>query len=176
MTGRPPSPTNRTELLAAIEQSWHALMDLAQALSPEQWSGPTDAAGWSAKDHLAHLAAWERSLLFLLEGKPAWDGVGISQEDYFSRDIDGVNEIIRQHTIATPPDAVLRQFREQHAALVARIGETTEDRLALTYSVFVTGHPGQPGKQEPTMIEALGEDTWQAYDEHRGYIERILAG
>jgi len=176
MTENPGTPQNRAELLARIEAAWTSLEDLVNSLTDEQLTVPTDAAGWSARDHLAHLAAWEHTLLYLLEGKPAWDGAGISQEAYFSQDIDGINEVIRQQTITTPPGEVMQRFRQQHAALIARIEATSEERLALRYSAFITGHPGRPNAEEPTILEALGEDTWQAYDEHRGYIERIVAG
>jgi len=31
-----------------------------------------DQQGWRVKDHLTHIAAWEQSLLALLEGRDRW--------------------------------------------------------------------------------------------------------
>jgi uncharacterized protein (TIGR03083 family) len=176
MPEHPEGPQTKAGLLQRIDQSWRNLETLAENLTADQWEGPTDAAGWTVKDHVAHLAAWERSMLFLLEGNPPWDGAGVSQEDFFSRDYDASNEVIRQQHRAESPEQVWTGYQQLHEEMKHRIAATPEDRLALRYSEYITGHPGKPETAEPTMIAALGEDTWQAYDEHLSYINRILAG
>jgi uncharacterized protein (TIGR03083 family) len=170
-----PAPATKAELLDRIDQAWRDLQATIESLQPEQLTTPTDAAGWSVKDHLAHLAAWERAMVFLLNDRPQWEGAGLSQEDYFSPDIDAINEVIRQRTLDTPPDDVLQDLEQTNSNLLQRIREIPEDRLQLPYSQFITGHPGRPGSDEPTIIATLSEDTWQAFDEHRTYIERIVS-
>jgi uncharacterized protein (TIGR03083 family) len=168
-------PQTKAELLDRIDRAWRDLQATIDSLPPGQLITPTNAAGWSVKDHLAHLAAWERAMVFLLNDRPQWEGAGISQEEYFSRDIDAVNEVIRQRTLGTSPADVVQDLEQTNGDLLQRIREMPEDRLQLPYSEFVTGHPGRPGSDEPTIIATLSEDTWQAFDEHRIYIERIVA-
>jgi len=50
----------KSELLAEIERDWAALQEGLSRLTPEQLTEIRDRQGWSAKDHLTHLAAWER--------------------------------------------------------------------------------------------------------------------
>ena len=58
----------KAELLQAIERSWASLDDLVAGLrEPELTRHGPD--GWSVKDHLAHLAAWNLALVALLEGR-----------------------------------------------------------------------------------------------------------
>lgn len=49
----------KDELLIRIEQGWNEFQAYIQTLSAAQLAGPTDAAGWTAKDHIMHLAVWE---------------------------------------------------------------------------------------------------------------------
>ena len=64
-------PRNKAELEASIDHWWDALQAVIGRYTEAELTGPTDAAGWTVKDHLAHLAAWERSMVFLFEGKAA---------------------------------------------------------------------------------------------------------
>jgi uncharacterized protein (TIGR03083 family) len=168
-------PATKTKLIDRIDRSWRDLQATIQSLAPEQLTTPTDAAGWSVKDHLAHLTAWERAMVSLLNERPQWEGPGLTQEEYFSRDIDAVNEIIRERTLDTSPDDVLQDLEQTTSNLLRLIRQMPEERLQLPYSEFVTGHPGRPGSDEPTIITTLSEDTWQAFEEHRTYIERIVS-
>ena len=66
-------PRTRADLMARIQRDWAALEETIADLIEEQMSVP-DAGGWSIKDNLAHLTAWEstgRSLMVLRkEGLP----------------------------------------------------------------------------------------------------------
>lgn len=44
------------------------LRDLAQRLTPEQWAHPSLCAGWSVRDVVAHLVAWDDLLLHRTRG------------------------------------------------------------------------------------------------------------
>ncbi len=79
---------SKVELLAAIEQGWNGLNAYVDSLTPEQLTTPTDAAGWTAKDHLAHLAVWEDTINALLDKKPRAPHVGIDQALWDSQEFD----------------------------------------------------------------------------------------
>jgi len=59
--------TAPNSVLEPIEKSWTGLNHLVESLGPIGLTmiGPD---GWAVKDHLVHVAAWEHSLLALLDG------------------------------------------------------------------------------------------------------------
>jgi len=58
-----PRPTNKTDLLAAIDQERGALETFLETLTPEQMVATRVVGEWSVKDVLAHLIEWEQMLL-----------------------------------------------------------------------------------------------------------------
>jgi hypothetical protein len=64
MTGR--QVMIKAELLADIEPAWAALNAALDRLTPTQMTTIKDGQGWTVKDHLIHLTAWERSIVFFL--------------------------------------------------------------------------------------------------------------
>jgi uncharacterized protein (TIGR03083 family) len=57
----------RPNRIAALRAETDAMRQLALDLSPEEWSTPSAAPGWSVKDVIAHLAATCRGMF-----NPAW--------------------------------------------------------------------------------------------------------
>ena len=51
-----------------------AVVLAAEGLSEEQMTTIHDPQGWAAKDHLVHIAAWERSVAVFLQGRPRHEG------------------------------------------------------------------------------------------------------
>ena len=72
----------KAQLLAEMERDWKALQRALGKLTDAQMTRRLDAAGWNVKDHLVHLMAWERSVVFLLQGKPRHEGLAVSEEVY----------------------------------------------------------------------------------------------
>ena len=52
-----------------LEQTWHAISEVCADLTEAQWRTPTDLAGWSVHDNVAHLIGTER----MLQGLPRTD-------------------------------------------------------------------------------------------------------
>jgi len=75
-------PRTKVELEHRLDQSFSRLERRFEVLDARQLEGPTDPAGWTAKDHLAHLAAWERSMVHLLQGRPRHEGLGVEEAVY----------------------------------------------------------------------------------------------
>ena len=65
---------------APIEKSWSELDALVGQLGDEGLM-LTGADGWAVKDHLAHIAAWEASLIGLFEGTDRAAAMGIAASD-----------------------------------------------------------------------------------------------
>ncbi|MBE2183959.1 MAG: maleylpyruvate isomerase N-terminal domain-containing protein, partial [Anaerolineae bacterium] len=55
-----------TEFLNQVDEKWAELQTFVASLRPEQYTSPTDAAGWSVQDHLLHLSEWEAGVTALL--------------------------------------------------------------------------------------------------------------
>ena len=68
-------PPTKAILLDAVTREREALSAMLAGLNREQllWPG---AYGWSAKDHVAHLAEWERTGRPLRSGKASNQAVG----------------------------------------------------------------------------------------------------
>ena len=72
-------PHDKAELMARIDREWAALERTLALLSESQMTtaGP---GGWSAKDLLAHISAWERVLLIChLQGGSFAEAAGMDE-------------------------------------------------------------------------------------------------
>lgn len=167
-------PLTTREFLVRLDESWLRLMGLVESLTPAQLTGLTDAAGWTAKDHLAHLASWERGMTWLLRKQPRYEGMGVSADIYLGYDIDALNEAIRQNTSQLPLETVLDDLQKTHRQLVDQLTATPEADLQQTYSWFQPSEPGVDNG-EPVMRRVAG-NTFVHYDEHIPWIAAIVSG
>src|SRR5512145_989206 len=105
MPGRLNMP-NKAQLLAEIQKTWDELNAELERLTEEQMTAKHDAQGWTVKDHLVHLARWERSVVYLLLGKPRHAGLGIDEALYLKHSYDEINAaIFHQAQHGTLPEA-----------------------------------------------------------------------
>jgi uncharacterized damage-inducible protein DinB len=84
------------------------------------------ADGWTVKDHLAHIAAWEQSLLGLIEGRDRSLAMGLSEP---LAELDSINEAIRNLHQNDTVDEAFGYFRDSHAQLVAALGKLSNADL-----------------------------------------------
>ena len=159
------------ELIEMIDASWMRLMETMAAASESQTTEAADTRGWTVLDHMAHVTAWERSVLFPLEGKRRHEALGITEHE-FKQEIDPSNELIRAQTRDHPYEQVMSDAAHVHQSLVASVGSADVDGL---WKSIAEVCPGDSASERP-FIEILMGDTAEHYDEHRGYIVTILAG
>ncbi len=92
------------ELLSRMQEGWESLQAYIKTLSPQQLTEPTDAAGWTVKDHLIHLAVWENGVDAALSRDNRAARMGLTPEQWASDDYDIMNAVIQQaHKDMTPP-------------------------------------------------------------------------
>lgn len=157
----------KADLLARIATGWDALSSFVGSLSETQLTAGTDAAGWTAKDHIAHLAAWESATTALLTRRSQWEVLGIAPGT--TKTLDNVNAVIQQRTKDQPLDQVLIALHSEHAALVAAIEALDDTDLQLPFNDF------EPGSAKETAIgESLPGYTYEHYDEHIPWIAAII--
>lgn len=170
MTGARSTPTNKPELLAYTEGRWRAFVASTDALSDAEWTGPADGAGWSVKDHVAHIVTWVRSEIALLRYRtPLQKSAGITDAAWKSGDFGLINEEVRRKTIGDSPAAVRDERDRVFRKLVETVSRFSEGDLARPATDFGLNEPGK------SLLTVLTECHGDHFEEHRGYIESIVA-
>ena len=160
----------KAELLAAIDQGWNAFQSYLASLGYEQVTIPTDAAGWTVKDHLVHLAVWEDGINALLDKQPRPERMGLTPEQFESGDYDAMNEVIRQRHKDMPLQELAGMFFGVHERLVEKIKGLTDEDLKRPYRDY------QPGStDERPVIGRIMGNTYLHYEEHTPWIAAIAA-
>ena len=160
---------SKDDLLKRMQVGWDELNRYVESLGDAQLTGPTDAAGWTVKDHLIHLAIWEDSVFALLEGLSRQDYMGVDQAIWDSGDFDRINAVIQQRFRDMPMDAVRRTHNDVHQRLVRKIESLSDEDLHRPYSHYQSGSP-----QTAEVIGWIVGNSYEHYDEHRPWIEAIL--
>ncbi|HEY4670366.1 MAG TPA: DinB family protein [Tepidiformaceae bacterium] len=158
-----------TEVLSRIRERRAELDALVSALDPASMTHP-GPDGWTPADHLAHVAAWEQSLVALLAGTPRHAALGVSVETYDAGP-DAVNiEVHRLHAGRTL-DEVMSFYRRAHEEVIAAVARLSDSDLTRTYSSFQPDEPGDDSGA-PIVGWILG-NTADHYDEHIEWIRRL---
>ncbi|MBA3944759.1 MAG: ClbS/DfsB family four-helix bundle protein [Herpetosiphonaceae bacterium] len=163
---------SKTELLASIDQGWSHLEQTIHSLNDSQLTTLRDTQGWSVKDHLVHITAWEQSLLALLEGRNRDQAMGLDDTQNRSMESDEVNNIIYQHNRERSLADVQAALERSHAEVVAAISGLSDADLRKPYSHY---QPDDlPSNSDPVVGWIIG-NTYEHYDEHAAWIQ-TLAG
>ena len=163
------NPTTKAELLAYTEERWRVFVASTDALSEAEWTGPTDAAGWSVKDHVAHVVVWIRTEIALLRHRvPMPQSLGISDAVWAGGD-DPINEEVRQLTIGDSPAAVRAERDRVFRKFVQVVSRLSDDDLARPATDFGFDEAGM------SLLAVLNQYNGDHFPEHRGYIETIVA-
>ena len=155
------------KLIERIEASWNELFYWVMKLGPDRLmlAAPD---GWAVKDHLAHVAAWEHSLLGLIEGRDRLSAMGVYEP--LGTDTDAINAAIQKLHASETPERVLKYFRDSHASLMAVLGKSSEADLQKPYGHF---QPGDPDEKRPVIGWVAG-NTYEHYAEHINWINHLV--
>jgi len=167
------APQTKAELEHRLDASWPLFQQRIGEFDERQLAGPLDPAGWTAKDHLMHLAAWERSMVYLLQGKPRHEGLGVDEAVYLDGDDDAINAVIQAATKDVPLAEVLALFRSTHEQLRALVGSMSDEELHQPYSHFLPDEPGEDSGG-PILGRISGNGDAH-FAEHLGYIAAIVS-
>ena len=152
-----------------IEKGWEELVTLVESLGREKLE-LTGSGQWAVKDHLVHIAAWERSLIALLDGEDRKTAMGVSDA---ADDTDSLNEAIWLAHRDEAPEGALGYWRDAHAALMQRLGAMSDADLRRSYNHYQPNDPRDPKDDRP-VIEWVASDTYEHYAEHLGWIAQLL--
>lgn len=156
------APQTVDTLLDRVRTS-RADLDAALArLTEEQFIAPGAGGDWSAKDALAHVAAWEQGIAALLQHESRGAAMGI-EGDTSTMDIDTINRQLYELHRERPASEVLAMAREAHERAVAVISTLDDADLQKPYKDFSDQQDSDP--DEP-IINAIAGDTYEHYEEH----------
>ena len=155
-----------TELLQRIQHGWDELWMAIDGLTPAQMETP-DAGGWSIKDNLAHLTAWERyMLLHYLQGLPAGEAMGLDEATAQSH-YDEINAALFARNRGRSLADVTETARATHQDVV-------EYLAALPFETLTRQMYDDDPERRPVLAWVAG-NTSGHYEEHLDAI-RALAG
>lgn len=164
--------TAKAELLADIERAWVALNATLDQLTEVQMTTITDPQGWTVKDHIIHMAAWERSVVFFLQGQPRHAGLGVDEALYLNGSDDEINAAIFRQRKDLPLSAALTQFRDVHQQLLNLLQSLTDTDLRKPYRQYL---PDEPGEGDgPLAINVIGSNSAEHFTEHLAWMEALV--
>jgi uncharacterized damage-inducible protein DinB len=152
-----------------IETSWNELVELVNQVQAAGGLTRVGSDGWSVKDHLAHIGAWEHSLLALIEGRDRLAGMGVQEP--VDENTDAVNEAVRKVHENDTADEALGYFRDSHAQLMAGLGKLSDADLEKPYNHY---QPSDPDQKRPVVAWVAG-NTYEHYAEHIAWINQLLS-
>ena len=165
-------PPNKAALLALIATDWQRLEDFIAGLTPEQLTTPNRTTGWAIKDHLAHLAAWEGGIVWLLRGRPRPAGMGLDDHTFYHTNMDEVNERIYQQNREHPHTEVMTHFRAIHQQMLEALADLQEEDLTRPYGTYDVNGPGRDDGRP--IIRWIAADTYEHYQEHLSYFNQLF--
>jgi uncharacterized protein (TIGR03083 family) len=149
----------KDEVLAHMRRERATLDALVASLSEAQLVEPELEAGWSVKDVLAHIAAWEQLCV-------KWIREGRCDEGPFTQEsIDAFNQSIHEANRGRSPDAIREESRRSYAAIVETVEALPDDLDAAP-----AWAPGRP------LGEIISSNSDEHYREHIEQIEAWLRG
>ncbi len=162
---------SKTELMDRMAASYEALERVVAALDGLQLNNP-GPEGWAVKDHLFHLAAWERGIAWLLGRRSRFEGMEIAPEEWYNLTMDQVNDLVYQRNRERTAAEALAAFREAHQAMLDALAPLSDADLQRPYADY--GEGGGRSADQPIIGWIIG-DTYDHYEEHLAYLQAILA-
>jgi len=162
-------PGGRSDALGRAERSWKDLDQLIGPLSDEQLARP-GRDGWAIKDHLAHLAAWELSLVALLEGRDRSAAMGVPEAaDLDTDELNGRLFTLHRDLPPAGARALLERANDQVRTALAGLSDDDLQRPYAHYQPLAEG----PSSADPVVGWVAG-NTFDHVEEHRQLIAEMI--
>lgn len=162
--------TTKAELLAEIDRTWPVLNAALDRLTPSQLMRK-DGEGWTVKDHVVHMAAWERSVVFLLQGTPRHEGLGVDEAIY-QAGVEQVNIVVQQQCTDVSWNDALTQLRDVHGQIMALLESLSDQDLQQPYRHYLPDEPGDDDGRP--VLNVLYGDTADHFREHHAWIDTLV--
>ena len=125
-----PNPERQEEVLANIRDARAELEASFAGVSEDKMTGPVTDGGWTIKDHLSHIAEWQRRALAVIDGNHPADGFQIDRETFEQfADVHELNELLFQRNRDRSLSDVVEDFRETHQLVEQRVEQMSDADL-----------------------------------------------
>lgn len=158
--------TDKTQIIAELQQEYHRWEDILAGMSEEQITAPTLDANWSVKDVMAHLWAWQQRSIARMEAAlhnrepvlPQWP-------DEFDPEVEGqphdLNAWLYETYREKPWANVYRDWKEGFLRLLELAEAIPEkDLLESGKYAWLEGHP----------LSLILTASREHHEEHRGWL------
>lgn len=142
--------SNAEGLIEKIESSYARLIRLYRSVPVTELIEPALLNGWSVKDTLAHIAAWEWRCASLLNESHQSDLPLKAKPD-----VDALNRESYQERQKWSWEEVETDFRQAHQTLLEAVRTLPSDRV-----------------NDKIVQQSIAEETWEHYEEHLPELER----
>jgi hypothetical protein len=165
-------PRDKQDLEQQIDAARAALEAVFDTHDETQLTEVRDDAGWSARDHLHHIAAWEDFEIARERGAGAYAIFGLPDKASYDAlvarepDFRAINEQVRQHGKDLSLAAVRAYARQSRATAKALLATFTDEGLRRL------SNPADPTSD--TFMAIVAGNSYEHDDEHRSYIEALL--
>lgn len=171
--GTPDTPQTVAAVIKRAEEAKQALDRRLEQLSEEQVTTLRSPDGWTVRDHVLHLALWMNSLAAMLRHEPRWEVMDVGDASGPAHSIDEINAIFQQRFRASSWPDVLMMYNHAHRQVLNELSAMDDADLQKPYAAY------QPQEQRddadrPILNWVVG-NTYEHFEEHRGWIEQILA-
>jgi hypothetical protein len=157
---------SKADLLIEIHREWDRLNALVGSLNEAQLTAPRLHGGWSVKDALAHISAWEKVLLDrlgeTLSGQPGHYPPVLSDTD-----VEQANAGFFAESQGRSLPVVLQEFRSVYTGVLTAVEALDEGLLAHPLRI---DYP----QDDLHVWEIIRANTSDHYQEHRQAIEAWL--
>lgn len=154
--------TDHATLLEHIAASRNDLDQLVEMLDDDAFD--RIAWEWTIKDHLAHIALWERVAIAAAQGENEWDITGINQALWQEKRFNDINAAWQQRHALDPLSEVRADFHATHERLISTLSGLTDIELGQMLDPEGTR----------TLADRLASITHKHYDLHRAAIVEAL--
>lgn len=161
-------PVTIANMTRHINDGWAELQAFIATLTPAQMTEAMDAAGWTVKDHLIHLAVWQDGITALLKGEPRLGTMGVDEATW-EQGHDAVNALIQSQHRAMPLNDVLATLERSHDSIITTLATMRDDDLMLPYEHF----DATQTREYPIFAYIVG-NSFEHYREHIPWMRAIV--
>ncbi len=158
------------EVRARVQEKHQELVDLIAPIPPADLEQPGPDGGWTIKDHLVHIGAWEHWLRALFERQNLLDAMGAGGA---GRSVDEINAVVYEKHRDEPVKSSLAYFGDSHQQLMRVLDRQTTEDFEQPYNVFFPPAQGEAASQP--VLEAVAANTYDHYAEHIAWITEMRA-
>ncbi|MBI4671586.1 MAG: ClbS/DfsB family four-helix bundle protein [Chloroflexi bacterium] len=168
------TPNDKSALLRAIRASHAEMHQYLASLTPEQLGAPVLDDGWSVKDSLAHISAWENMTIGWLEASRRGEYVRRYTPEFVQGEdadegnvvLNALNNHLFRQNHHRAWDDVLAEFNAAHENLYRVVERMTEDEIFNpTRFAWRKGSPA---------FDMIAGNTYDHYAEHMDWIKKAF--